>query len=343
MKKQKKTSHQMRVLFTVVVMTEMLVVVGCSWVIAAILRKWFDISFDVPLLVWMIILSAVIGGAVSMVLSYAFFGPITRLGDAMQKVSEGNFSVRLQTDKGFHEIQEIYTNFNVMTKELQATEILQTDFVSNVSHEFKTPINAIEGYATLLQGHDSISPEEQAAYVEKILFNTRRLSNLVGNILLLSKVDNQSIQPQMGSFRLDEQIRQSIVGLEAEWDAKNIEFDVELDTVEYTGNEALLIHVWNNLISNAIKFNPDGGWIGIRLNAENNRAVFTIDDNGPGIDNDALRHIFDRFYQCDSSHKQEGNGLGLALVKRITALHKGTVFAENRPEGGTRFTVTLPM
>ena len=333
----------LRLFFIIVVMVELLAVVGIAWLVAWMLQHWFDISFELPLLGWLILLSVVIGGAVSTVLSFAFFGPITRLCKAMQKVSEGDFTVRLDPDQNFREIQDIYTNFNIMTKELEATEILQTDFVSNVSHEFKTPINAIEGYATLLHGDDQLTVEERVMYAEKILFNTRRLSNLVGNILLLSKVDNQSIQTHQTTFRLDEQIRQSIVGLEAEWDRKDSEFGVELDSIAYTGNEMLLMHVWNNLIGKAIKFDPDAGWIGLRLEQKADCAVFTIEDHGPGIADEALRHVFDRFYQSDSSHKQEGNGLGLALVRQIVALHRGSVSVENRTEGGCRFTVLLPM
>ncbi len=333
----------MRLFFIIVVMVELLCIIGVAWLVAWLLQRGFGISFELPLLGWLILISVVIGGAVSTVLSYAFFGPITRLSQAMQKVSKGDFSVRLDPEQYFPELQEIYTNFNIMTKELGATEILQTDFVSNVSHEFKTPINAIEGYATLLHGDDRLTADERVIYAEKILFNTRRLSNLVGNILLLSKVDNQSIQSHRTTFRLDEQIRQSIVGLEAEWARKDIEFDVELDHVDFTGSETLLMHVWNNLVGNAIKFDPDGGWIGLRLEQTDRSVVFTIEDNGPGIPPDALHHVFDRFYQSDSSHKQEGNGLGLALVRQIVAVHQGEVTVENRTEGGCRFTVVLPM
>ncbi len=227
-----------------------------------------------------------------------------------------------------------------MTTELGATEVLQTDFVSNVSHEFKTPISAIEGYATLLQGSPEAS-QEQLEYIDKILFNTKRLSNLVGNILLLSKVDNQVIQSKNVKYRLDEQIRQSIISLEPDWEAKNIEFDVEMDSIEYVGARELLMHVWNNLIGNAVKFDPVGGIVMIRLFRENGGIVFTVEDNGPGISAEAQKHIFDKFYQEDSSHKEEGNGLGLALVKRILAICHGEISVENVSPNGCRFTVRL--
>jgi len=163
----------------------------------------------------------------------------------------------------------------------------------------------------------------------------------VGNILLLSKVDNQAIRARETTFRLDEQIRQSILLLEPEWERREIEFDVQLQRMEYTGCESMLLHVWDNLLGNAIKFSPQGGFVGIRLNYREDKVVFSVEDRGPGIPEDALSHVFDRFYQSDSSHKEEGSGLGLALVKQIVAASGGTVEAENLPVG-CRFTVILP-
>jgi len=217
---------------------------------------------------------------------------------------------------------------------------VQTDFVSNVSHEFKTPINAIEGYATLLQDSD-LSAEESAEYVEKILYNTKRLSSLVGNILLLSKIDNQGIPDKKTVYRLDEQIRGAIVSLEPKWSERECEFDVELASIEYEGCEPLLYHVFDNLIGNAIKFGPDGGVIKVRLFRTEAEIVFTVEDEGPGIDEEHIKHIFNRFYQTDSSHKAEGNGLGLSLVKRILELTGGRIFVENLPERGAKFTVVM--
>lgn len=207
-------------------------------------------------------------------------------------------------------------------------------------HEFKTPINAIEGYSTLLQGGDNLD-EDQMEYVNKILFNTKRLSELVGNILLLSKLENQSIETNQTKYRLDEQIRESIVALEPEWVKKDIDFDVELDEIKYLGNERLLRYVWDNLIGNAIKFNPRGGLVRLRLTSRQSTVIFTVEDRGPGIAEEEKKHIFDKFYQADSSHRQEGHGLGLALVKRILTLTDGDVTVDNIPDGGCKFTVTL--
>lgn len=337
MKKKVKCELNINMRFTLLVMAELVVIAIISWVFAEIIK----ITFNAPTIVSLVVLSVVIGGGVNSFFSKHFFAPIMKLGKAMHQVAEGDFSIRLDAEKEIKEIKEIYSNFNLMAKELGATEILQTDFVSNVSHEFKTPINAIEGYATLLQGSDQMITDEQKTYIDKILLNTRRLSHLVGNILLLSKIDNQAIQSRQTKFRLDEEIRQSIVMLEPQWSKKDIEFDVDLKDVDYIGNEGLLHHVWDNLIENAVKFSPQGGEIRIKMVQEKEKIVVSVEDHGPGISEEAKKHIFDKFYQSDSSHKEEGNGLGLALVKQILNISNGEITVENIPDGGSRFTVTL--
>jgi len=186
-----------------------------------------------------------------------------------------------------------------------------------------------------------LETKEKEGYINKILFNTRRLSTLVGNILLLSKIDNQAISAKQSLFRLDEQIRQVILLQESEWGKKDIEFDVELDEIEYKGNENLLFHVWNNLLSNAVKFSPSGGLITMKLFRQEKQLIFMIEDEGCGVSEDARKHIFDKFYQADNSHKEEGNGLGLALVKQILLVTNGEIIVENRTEGGCRFQVFL--
>jgi signal transduction histidine kinase len=315
-----------------------------SVVLAVWLRRFVDqllpAHWHIPLLLYLLVVSMLVGIVFTMFLSRLFFMPVKRLRLAMAKVAEGDFSIRLHTKSNSREIQEIYAGFNLMNQELGSMEILQTDFVSNVSHEFKTPLNAIEGYSTLLQDCGNLTPQQQA-YVEKIIFNTQRLSTLTGSILLLSKLENQQIPTGQTRFSLDEQIRQTIVFLEPAWSAKEIELDVEMEEVEYFGNELLMHHVWSNLLSNAVKFSPQGGLVRIGLEKGRKDIRFFIRDNGPGIPEEAMNHIFDRFYQADSSHKQEGNGLGLALVKRILQLENGKITAENCPQGGARFTVYL--
>ncbi|MGM9597071.1 MAG: ATP-binding protein [Eubacteriales bacterium] len=335
---QRDNKFSLRVRMTFMVSVEILVCVIVSYSISTLLNDVIHIK--IPILLELIVPSLFIGLLVTGFMSKWFFDPIKKLRRAMEKVADGDFTVRLETKSSSKEIREIYSGFNLMTNELSAIEILQTDFVSNVSHEFKTPINAIEGYSTLLQDNENLT-EEQKQYVDKIIFNTNRLSTLVGSILLLSKIENQSIPVNQTSYRLDEQIRQSIVALEPAWSKKDIEFDVEMDSIEYVGNESMMHHVWDNLIGNAIKFDPEFGLVRIRLKKQEGDVVFTIEDSGPGISDEAKKHIFDKFYQGDSSHKEEGNGLGLALVKKILAVSNGEISVENIDGGGCRFTVIL--
>ena len=299
MNRKKTFRVPLRVNLTFLIVVEYIAITLLAFAFTALLQH-FGISVMIPDIVSYLIMGLLLGSAVTFLIGAWIFAPITRLGNAMGLVAQGNFDVRLSEKHKFKEIEAIYKNFNLMAQELGTTEILQSDFVSNVSHEFKTPINAIEGYATLLQGEQDHLSDEQAQYIDKILLNTRRLSKLVGNILLLSKVDNQAIQSQKNTYRLDEQIRQSILLLEPEWAGKDIEFDIDLQIADYTGYESL-------------------------------------------IPEDAKKHIFDRFYQSDNSHRQEGNGLGLALVKQIVNISHGMVKTENLSEGGCRFTVILPL
>lgn len=342
MKKELTPRVTLRVKFFLICMAEFVVVVLLSELAGWLLRRWLGVTVSIPIFVWAILFSVVVGGAITKFITRSFIDPITQLGKAMKEVANGNFQVTVQCRSRLKEVNDIYASFNLMVKELGATETLQTDFISNVSHEFKTPINAIEGYASLLQDHQQ-SQAEQDAYIEKILFNTHRLSTLTGNILLLSKINNQSIHPQRTVFRLDEQVRQAIVALEQKWTEKDIDFDVELDKISYSGYESLLIHVWSNLIDNAIKFDPHGGMIALRLRQEDGFAVFTIDDNGPGVAPEDQERVFHKFYQSDSSRVMDGNGLGLPLVKKIVEFSGGTVTLENLPEAGCRFTVRLPL
>ena len=309
------------------------------WV-SNLLDRYLPADLEIPFLLYLVAASLLVGILVTSALSRMFFAPIKKVRQAMAMVEEGDYTVTLPEKSESAEIQDIYSGFNLMTKELRSTEILQSDFVSNVSHEFKTPINAIEGYATLLQGCEGLTPE-QRGYVDKIIHSTERLSALTGSILLLSKLENQQIPTNRSYFSLDEQIRQSIVAQEPAWEKKDLEFEVELDAVTYYGCEHLLRHVWSNLLSNAIKFSPQKGTIRILLVSGPEQVVFTIDDCGPGIAEDAIDHIFQKFYQADSSHKQEGNGLGLSLVDKILKQEKGSIAVENLSGGGGRFTVTL--
>lgn len=342
MKKLIEKNFSIRLYFIGVILLVLIVIYISSNAILDLLYHVFGLPIEIPEYISGLVLSIILGCIVTSLLSKYLLAPITRLTRSMRQVAQGDFSIRLETGFALDEVRELYNNFNTMVSELAATEMLQSDFVSNVSHEFKTPINAIEGYTMLLQDHCALS-DEQTEYTEKILFNTRRLSDLVSNILLLSKIDNQNITPQQETFRLDEQIRQAIVYLEPKWTEKDIEIDADLEKASFLGTEKILMHVWVNLIDNAIKFNPAGGSAIIRLKKSEQNILVSVQDTGPGISEKEQKHIFDKFYQADSSHKNEGNGLGLALVKQVIALHHGHIDVENCPEGGCKFTVILPV
>lgn len=306
-----------------------------------LLNRRFGVWLGIPYTIRVLLISILSGAAIAVGLSKIFVSPMMKLGDAMRKVAGGDFTVRLDCTSKIRDVREVYGSFNTMVKELGNTETLQTDFVSNVSHEFKTPINAIEGYASLLQD-SQLTDEQKNAYIDKIIFNTRRLSDLVGNILLLSKVNNQTISLKASTFRLDEQVRQSILALESKWEKKEIEFDIDLDEIEHTGYENLLSHVWLNLIDNAVKFSPQNGQIRIRLKQLAGSVTFSIWDNGLPIPEADIDRIFNKFYQGDNSHASEGNGLGLALVRRIVAAAHGTINVTSSEDAGTEFVVALP-
>lgn len=336
MKKQR-LRFGISVLFTCATIVE----IALAFLVVALFSYIFHISHDEVSTNTLIgVLVVIVGGATAWFVNRLLLSPIKRLSEAMDEVANGNFEIYLESGNRIKEIKNIYEKFNIMTKELRSTEILQSDFVSNVSHEIKTPITSIEGYTMLLQNEET-TEEDKQVFIEKILFNTRRLSELVGNILLLSKIDNQAIETKKKKFRLDEQIRQSILLLEPKWLKKEIEFDVDLEAITYEGNENLLQHVWNNLIDNAVKFNSRGGLVVMRLKKKEDKYIFLIEDEGPGIQEEYQQKVFNKFYQADDSRKQEGNGLGLALVKKIVDLYHGEIKIENLPQKGCRFTIIL--
>ncbi|MBQ8536331.1 MAG: HAMP domain-containing histidine kinase [Clostridia bacterium] len=267
--------------------------------------------------------------------------PVTQLSQAIQKVAKGDFTVRLPVEQQ-DEVGQLMENFNYMTAELQSIEYLQKDFISNVSHEFKTPIASIQGFATLLQSPD-LDEASRQEYTGIIVKESRRLSRLSQNLLKLSKLENQHRLDNPAPYALDEQLRQTVLLLQPEWEPKAILWELEdMPSVTYTGDEALMQQVWINLLGNAIKFSPPGGEITLRLTVGEKIRV-DIADQGPGMVPEVQKRIFDRFYQGDSSHKEEGNGLGLALCQRIVELSKGVISVQSQPEKGSLFTVELPL
>ena len=262
------------------------------------------------------------------------------LHDATGEVARGNFDVKVKKYSN-DEIGELADGFNRMTAELKSMEMLQKDFIGNVSHEFKTPISSIRGFAELIQSGELTDGERQE-YAGIIREEAERLSRLTSNILKLSKLENQDILSKSDLFALDEQIRRVILLLEPEWSKKNIQFDLHLNDVMFYGNEEMLQQVWLNLMENAIKFSHPGGRITIRLYHIGTSIKAMIRDGGIGMDPSTRERIFDKFYQGDTTRASEGNGLGLALVKRIVDLFGGNIDVESQKGKGSAFFIELP-
>ncbi len=270
--------------------------------------------------------------------------PMQAISDATKKVAQGDFTVRIDT---LHEEEKedyldlMIHDLNTMIAELGSIETLKTDFVSNVSHEIKTPISVIQNYAQLLKS-DTLTEQERKDYSETIYGAANRLNMLITNILRLNRLENQQLSPAAVPFDLSAQLTECLLGFEAVWEEKQIgiEPDIE-DGVVITADRELLSIVWNNLLSNAFKFTEPGGTVGVMLKNEGEYAMAAVRDTGCGISPEATRHIFDKFYQDDTSHATQGNGLGLALVKRILDMTGGEITVESKPGEGSAFTVRL--
>jgi len=323
-------------------------IMAISGVISAFVTIYFHIgSFSKPSgIIWPIInlymVSVIIGTAISAIIGKKILSPLVKYSEALMEVGKGNFNIKLAEDKHYvHELKIMSHNFNIMVNELNNIETFRSDFITNVSHEFKTPLASIDGYTMLLQD-SNLTEEEKNKYIEKILNNTKRLSSLVYTILQISKLENQGIIAKKIKFKLDEDFRQTLLFLEPKWAGKNIDLDIDLDETTFYGNEELLAQVWVNILDNAIKFTPDNGTIVCSLKQSDGWITATISDNGEGMSEDVQKHIFDKFYQGDKSHSSEGNGLGLALAKRIVDLCGGTIEVQSECGNGSTFTVKLP-
>ena len=298
-------------------------------------------SLGIYTLISLLLVSGITVALMSYFIGRRVLTPLVKLSSASKEVARGNFDVTVSDSSKMEEVQSAFRNFNAMVRELKSISTLSSDFIANVSHEFKTPLSVIEGYAMLLQD-DRLTAQEREDYLNKILVNTRRLNTLLGNILMLSKMETKPLPEQYTRFRLDEQLRQVVAQLEPQWSAKGISFRVRLDEVELLGWEQVLPYVWSNLISNAIKFSPSGSVIALTLLEQRECAVVTVSDRGCGMEPDVQERIFEKFYQGDTSHKAEGNGLGLALVRQIVELSQGVVEVESQPGKGSTFRVILP-
>ena len=270
--------------------------------------------------------------------------PVKRITDATTKMIEGDFDVRIDpilkfgTDDSFNEIIEC---INKMAEELSGVETLRTDFIANVSHEMKTPLAVMKNYGTLLQSPD-ISDEKRAQYARAITDASKRLSDMMTNILKLNRLENQQIYPKEEPYDLGEQLCENLLQYENVWESRGIEIDTEIEeNVTVSADRELLSLVWNNLLSNAFKFTDAGGCVSVSLSSNEDYATVKVKDTGCGMSAEVGAHIFEKFYQGDTSHATQGNGLGLPLVKRVVDIMQGEIGVESAVGVGTTFTVKI--
>ena len=277
---------------------------------------------------------------------HSVYAPAKEIIDASERIMQGDFSTRIPAkrrimrDENFDRIAECFNN---MAAELESVETLRTDFISNVSHEMKTPLAVIRNYATLLQSKD-LSADDRDRYASAIVDCTNRMSEMMGNILQLNRLENQQIYPSVKEFDLTEQVCGCLLQFESIWEESGIGLETDVDEpVMIRADEELLSIVWNNLLSNAFKFTDSGGKVEVSVSRDGDHAVVTIGDSGCGMSKEVGERIFDKFYQGDRSRSVKGNGLGLALVKRVIDIVHGEVTVESALGKGSRFTVRVPL
>ena len=269
--------------------------------------------------------------------------PTRKILQATERIAEGDFSTRLEITHEYGKYNEydlIMENLNKMAAELEKNEVLKTDFISNVSHEIKTPLSVIQNYATLLQD-DTLDSETRKSYAKTLISATKRITDLITNILKLNKLENQEIQEKHEAFNLTEALAESVVEFEPLIEKKNIELECDFDEVAVFSSKSLLEIVWNNLLSNAIKFTPDGGKIVVSLKRKDRNVEIKVTDTGCGMTSEVGAKIFEKFYQGDTSHATQGNGLGLALVKKVIDILGGEIAVQSELGKGSSFTVLL--
>jgi signal transduction histidine kinase len=308
-----------------------------------VLQQGNDVPRADHLIVNIMIASVILGSVLTSVTSRIPLKPVNSFINAMNRLASGDYKTRLHFGKFFDRHPtaiELMESFNHMAEELEKTEMLRSDFINNFSHEFKTPIVSIAGFAKLLK-YDNLTEEQRRDYINIIEEESMRLAAMATNVLNLTKIENQTILTGASKFNLSEQIRNCVLLLENKWSKKNIELDLAFDEYNVCANEEMLKEVWINLLDNAIKYCDEKGTVRIKITEIESRLLISISDTGEEIPEEAKELIFRKFFQADESHSSPGNGIGLAIVKKIVELHGGevTVSSGNRK---TVFTVSLP-
>lgn len=339
--KQKLSTLLWLVLFVFIILLVSIVVSWFFWYFMMTMGVLSPLTMERSLHAFMFILlvSLVVGTVMATIGGDYLLRPLRRLTQGTKEIANGNFDVRVD-EKGPLELVRLATSFNDMAKELSSIETLRSDFVSNISHEYKTPIAAIHGFAKRLM-KNNLTDEQRYEYISIIVSESERLSRLSSNVLLLSNLETTSRDTEQVKYSLDEQLRRIVLLFEPQLDKKQLEVEINLDKVCITAGEEILHHLWINLLGNAIKFSHIGGKIGVTLNVVNDIAVISIFDNGIGMNDEVKKRIFEKFYQGDRSRNTEGNGLGLALAKRILELENGHITVESKLGKGTCFAVSL--
>ena len=330
--------------FGILLITLMLSVIGWQILVhVGVIEPYGDgVGTPRPFL-FLLIISLIIGTVLATIGGEFFLRPLHRLTLATKEIARGNFDVHVEV-KSSKELERLAESFNEMAKELSSIETLRTDFVSNISHEFKTPVASIRGFAKRLM-KNNLSDEQRAEYLQIIISESERLSRLSSNVLLLSNLESStptSPGVERVKYSLDEQLRKLVLLLEPQLQRRALEIDIQLESVNITAAEEMLSHVWLNLLGNAIKFSHLNGTVGIKLEQKNGNAIVTVSDQGAGMDDEVKRHMFEKFFQGDRSRAIEGNGLGLSLVKKILDLENGEISVDSEVGKGTRFVVSLP-
>ncbi len=349
----KKEGHKQRFELTLLLSLFVFVIITVA-ILLAVAIIYVLVKFDVlrptegqpgisELLLFILLISTVIGFLLTLPASKIYLKPFNRVIDQLNRLSKGDFRARLEFGRPISDypaFQEIQRSFNRAAEELEHTEALRNDFINNFSHEFKTPIVSIAGFAKLLR-HGSLTEGERQEYLTVIEEESLRLSSLASNVLNLTKVENQTILTDVSKFNLSEQIRGAILILADKWSQKALDMDIDFGEHLICANEELLKQVWINLLDNAVKFSEPGGKIKVEITEGEKEICVAVSNTGKDIPADRLTQIFYKFYQADESHSAEGNGIGLAIVKKVVDLHNGEVTAASGG-GSTTFTVRLP-
>lgn len=348
--KEKKGRLALTILVTACVAFTLLLAVGIAFLIVSHFLINDMIPSAIPYtpkyksaLIFMLVITMMVGIVLAAFLTRNLLIYVNRIINRMNRLASGDYSARLSYGKPIclhPTVIEIVSSFNQMAEELEKTEMLRMDFINNLSHEFKTPIVSIAGFAKMLK-KENLSEEQRKEYLDIIEEEARRLADMASNVLKMTKVENQTILTDISKFNLSEQIRSSILLLEENWNKKNLEFDLEFQEYEIYANEELLKEVWINLLHNAIKFSPSDETIGIHVEDIGKRYRVRISNKGEEISKEKREKLFQKFYQADESHATEGYGVGLAIVKRVVELHKGNIDVECK-EGKVSFLVELP-